>query len=142
MPKVWGGDTHVWWLDSSGTVILTAYRTKLETTWTAETIETTSGTVTSKEYLAGLMDFKASITLFYFGTATPFGTAELLRLAPRAYGTLVWGEHGTTTGMTKHGWAGFITSHKESLPFGDDAITLDFEIQGTGGPVYAYGSTF
>lgn len=142
MPKYSGENVHVEWRDASGTILLSAMRTSFETNWSADTIETTSGAATYREYLAGLGDFAATWQGFYLGTAAPFGTAALARLAPRSAGTLVWGEHGSVTGQPKRGFEVVITAHNLTMPFGDAAITLALEFQGTGAPVFNYGAVW
>jgi hypothetical protein len=145
MAKFSGTALYVAWIHSGGTANLTGNFTTVEFNQTADTIDTTSGNATAKEYLPGLFDVTYTVNGLYGGTAVAaaFGTAQLATLVPRSEGTIVIGPFGTVAGQPKYGGPAIVTGNPNTMPYGaSGAYESNLEFQGNNGMYWNHGSAF
>lgn len=126
------------WIYSGGTVQIQGDYTKFDVDRSIDLIDATAGNALDKEYINGIKDGSAKLSIFDTANA---GTAVASSLVEGTAGTLIYGPQGTATGKPKWGFQAIVKSHKFSEPF-DDAVTLDAEFQKTGAMLYDYGTTF
>jgi len=109
MTRYTGKDLVIKW---GGTVISGDQRT-FTTSETADTIDSTAGADTRKQWLTGATDGEASATILA-GTA---GTANYNALEPGNSGTLYWAPEGTAAGKQTKSALALVTSRDSEYPY-------------------------
>lgn len=143
MPTFIGGTAFcLLWIDSSGTLQLQDQYTKFTAPWQVDLVDTSAGSVSSKQYLPTLKDATADYEGFTTGKAGTLGTAALERMKPGSPGTLVWAPLGTATGNPKGGGFGYVKQLDQDFPFAN-AVTTKLTFQYSGDLAFdPYAATF
>lgn len=123
---VWYGN----FVTTSGTAVLSGDQKTFE--WSTETdmIDSSGGSVGSKEYLSGINDGNAKLTA-YDTLLSAAGSALAKQCAEGVFGTITWGPLGTATGKPKYARAARVKSLKVGYPFDGD-VMREVEFQFTG----------
>ena len=113
---------------TGGTVNLHGDQTAFEWTGEADMVDASAGSTGYKEYLAGIKDGSATLTIHETGSA---GSAVAKAIAYGNSGTLIWGPQGNATGKPKYLVPALVKSNKVSNPY-DDVTSRDVEFQFNG----------
>jgi len=119
MARFTGKDLYV----KFGTTVLTADHREFNVGEAADQIDASAGSGTRKEYLAGLVDGNASMTLL----GTTGGTTTWAACAPQTSGTLEWAPEGTAGGKPKFTCGTAIVLGRDTAYPYNDVVSYDIK---------------
>lgn len=126
-----GPTMDIRWVDSGGTLALVAQYRNLTKNDEADMLDSSAGTVTFREFIAGLRQWNVDYEGLNNGTDTPLGTADIVRLAPQTRGTIIISEFGTASGNFRILGEALIQSANNEWPY-DDVASSNISWQGSG----------
>lgn len=133
------------WIWTNGTVLGTlnfsADYSNFSYEYSVDLKDVSSGNAADVEYLAGMKDGAADLTLYDTINTGGQGTLYAAAFAPSTYGTLLWGPQGTATGKPKWGIAAYVKDFKNPLNF-DDASKYEVSLQRSGAQLFGPSSTW
>jgi hypothetical protein len=133
-----GANVMVQWVYPGGTLDLHTDYAHFAVDRSVELLETTPGNVADKTYLAGLKN--ATARLSCFATASG-GTVLEAALVEGTFGTLIYGQQGSGSGMPKRGFAAYVRRFGQTLN-ADGLAMIEVEFQKSGALVYGPGSVW
>ena len=132
MAKYVGRSLVIQFIDSNGTITISNQFNQFDTKWQTEFTEVSTGNAFDKAYLPTLADMTATYKGLSNGTASPLGTADLFRLEPQDFGTVIYAPLGTASGMPKGGFAAYVKSQDITYPYANKVeVSLEFQRSGT-----------
>ena len=127
MARFVGRDLVVQWINSAGTVDLSADFRTLTTNEDVSDADATAGADTYAYHLPTFTDANADLETL---DNTNHSTTYWGSIEPRLEGTLEWYPYGTVAGKPKHSMPAYISSRKQEFPYDDVVnITLAFQSQ-------------
>lgn len=131
MSEFLGGSAGVFeFIHAGGTMLLNDQHQRIAFQTFTEPIDTTSGTISWRQYAAGLSRWLCTYSGYNNGTASPLGTADLKALKA-AFGTVRYSPFGTITGSNRLYGAALVTNVEQTYPY-DDLAAVRVEWQGSG----------
>jgi hypothetical protein len=126
-----GPNMNVQFIDASGTIALVSQYKTVTISDEGDMIDSSAGTVTFREFIAGLRKWSVKYEGLNNGEDTPLGTADIARMAPTTGGTIRISPFGTVVGKRRYSGGVLISKRDLDYPY-DDVCTSNFEFQGSG----------